>query len=349
MFSIEGKRMRGSAERGRKSVIDGIEAIAVVGLCAVERRRYAMSLARDRGYVFVPAEQTEQGIEAIDRLVDLVGMTSGVHGFVLEYGEGADCAEIIGALSAPDTRAVLTDLVCVLDLACLSSDLDSEARAGALVAQIEFASTLALLAPGTADSSGIEGAIGLIAHLAPEARRFLLCEGAVHEPVCWQFGHRPPAAGWTAILNSEFRPPARSGGVRVCRFEQARPFHPERLQAVLGAAIGEGCWGRIVRSAGFAKLASRPYVTAHWDQTGTLLTFSPLPADPLLGDPLPGGGAELLALGQDLAFIGFDLDEAGLCQALDRAVLTDAELLAGPMAWLGYHDEFPAWDSAHRG
>ena len=344
MFSSEGKRMQGSDERGRSPIVDGIEAIAVVGLCAAERRRYAMGLARERGFVFVPAEQTEQGIEAIDRLVDLVGMTSGVHGFVLEYGEDADCAEIIGALSAPDTRAVLTDLVCVLDLACLRSDLDSEARAGALVAQIEFASTLALLAPDAADSAGAEAAIGLIAHLAPEAERFLLRDGAVHEPVCWQFGHRPPAAGWTAILNSEFRPPVRSGGVRACRFEQARPFHPQRLQAVLSAALGDGCWGRIVRSAGFAKLASRPYVTAHWDQAGTLLTLTPLSVE-----PLPGGGPELLALGQDLAFIGFDLDETGLCEALDRAVLTDAELLAGPMAWLEYHDEFPAWDSAHRG
>lgn len=334
--------MQGSDERGGRPIVDGIEAIAVVGLCAAERRRYAMGLARDRGFVFVPAEQTGQGIEAIDRLVDLVGMTSGVHGFVLEYGVDADCAEIIGALSALDTRAVLTDLVCVLDLACLRSDLDSEARAGVLVAQIEFASTLALLAPDPADSSGIEAAIGLIAHLAPEAERFVLRDGAVHEPVCWQFGHRPPAAGWTAILNSEFRPPARSGGVRACRFEQARPFHPQRLQAVLSAALGEGCWGRIVRSVGFAKLASRPYATAHWDQTGTLLTFSPLTADPL-------PGAELLAIGQDLAFIGFDLDEAGLCEALDSAVLTDAELLAGPMSWLEYHDEFPAWDSAHRG
>ncbi|MGO3023309.1 MAG: GTP-binding protein [Brevibacterium sp.] len=344
MFSIEGKRMRGSAEGDRRPIVDGIEAIAVVGLCAAERRHYAMTLARDRGYVFVPAEQSEQGIEAIDRLVELVGMTSGVHGFVLEYGDDADCAEIIGALSAPETRAVLTDLVCVLDLACLHSDLDSEVRAGALVAHIEFASTLALLAPEPSDSDVVEAASGLIAHLAPEARRFLLRDGAVHEPVCWQFGHRPPAAGWTAILNSEFRPPARSGGVRACRFEQVRPFHPQRLQAVLSAALGEGCWGRIVRSAGFAKLASRPYVTAHWDQTGTLLMLSPLSVD-----PLPGGGAELLALGQDLAFIGFDLDEAGLCEALDRAVLTDAELLAGPMAWLEFHDEFPAWDSARRG
>ena len=67
MFSSEGKRMQGSDERGRKSVVDGIEAIAVVGPCAAERRHYAMSLARDRGYVFVPAEQTEQGTKTKPR------------------------------------------------------------------------------------------------------------------------------------------------------------------------------------------------------------------------------------------------------------------------------------------
>ncbi|KAB1944997.1 hypothetical protein [Brevibacterium linens] len=174
MFSTGGKRMRESGERGRSPVLDGIEAIAVVGLCTSERRRYAMGLARDRGYVFVPAEQTEQGIDAIDRLVDLVGMTAGVHGFVLEYGDDADCAEIIGALSAAESRAVLTDLVCVLDLACLHSDLESETRAGTLVGQIEFASTLALLASDASASTGIEAAESLVAHLASEAQRFLL-------------------------------------------------------------------------------------------------------------------------------------------------------------------------------
>jgi hypothetical protein len=47
--------MRESTERPRESSVSGIDAIAVVGLCAYERRRYAMELAKTRGYVFVPA------------------------------------------------------------------------------------------------------------------------------------------------------------------------------------------------------------------------------------------------------------------------------------------------------
>ncbi|MGC2939453.1 MULTISPECIES: GTP-binding protein [unclassified Brevibacterium] len=344
------------AEQIRGGAVSGIDAIAVVGLCAHERRRYAMELAKNRGYVFVPAEQTEQGIEIVDRLVALLGKTAGVRGFVLEYADDAACPEVIGALSAADSQAVLSDLVCVVDLMCFRSDLEAEERCGRLVAQIEFASTLALLAPvgamaagpiegdAMADEAGVQEAVDLIAHLAPEARRFVLDGGSVHEPVCWDFGQRPPSAGWTAILNSEFIPPDHAERASGVRYEQARPFHPQRLQAVLVAALGEGCWGRIIRSAGFARLASRPYVTAHWDQTGTRLMLAPLTAGPYLGE-----GAELLALGQELAFIGIDLDEAGLTEALERAVLTDAELLAGPMAWLEYCDEFPAWHSAHPG
>jgi hypothetical protein len=304
--------------------------------------------------------------------VNLLGMTAGVRGFVLEYDEEAACPEIIGAMSAADSRAVLSDLVCVVDLTCLHGDLDDEDRCVRLIGQIEFASTLALLTPeglvsggegsgssgeplhgdggGARNSDGVivpDGfaeAVELIGHLAPDASRFV-CDGtAVHDPTCWDFGQRPPSAGWTSILNSEFLPPSNPGRIRGFRYEQARPFHPQRLQALLTAALGEGCWGRVIRSAGFARLASRPYVTAHWDQTGTRLMFAPLTAGPYLGE-----GAELLALGQDLAFIGIDLDEVGLREALERAVLTDAELLAGPMAWMEYRDEFPAWDSARRG
>lgn len=384
--------MQGPAERTRNPGLTGIDAIAVVGLCAHERRRYAVELAKARGYVFVPAEQTEQGIDAVDRLVGLLDMSAGIRGFVLEYPEGVACPEIIGSLSASDSQAVLADLVCVVDLTCLRGDLEAEDRCVRLIGQIEFASTLALLAPSGGLSEGVGNepvgggalvdgdgircgngeaiadefaeAVDLIAHLAPEAHRFVLDGSSVHEPVCWDFGRRPPSAGWTALLNSEFPTPAdpaaahgggdraglprpvevHSGRVGGFRYEQARPFHPQRLQAVLTAALGEGCWGRIIRSAGFARLASRPYVTAHWDQAGSRLMLAPLTAGPYLGD-----GAELLALGQDLAFIGIDLDEAGLRAALERAVLTDVELLAGPMAWMEYRDEFPAWDSAHRG
>lgn len=42
-------------------------------------------------------------------------------------------------------------------------------------------------------------------------------------------------------------------------------------------------------------------------------------------------------------FFGLGLDRTGLAAALDAAALADAELIAGPAAWHGFEDPFPAW------
>jgi len=46
---------------------------------------------------------------------------------------------------------------------------------------------------------------------------------------------------------------------------------------------------------------------------------------------------------QELAIIGIGLDEAVARQALDAALLTDAEMMHGPSAWMQLPDPFPAW------
>ena len=48
------------------------------------------------------------------------------------------------------------------------------------------------------------------------------------------------------------------------------------------------------------------------------------------------------AIGQELAFIGLDLDANALHDVLDSAALTDDELTAGPAPWARYPDPFPA-------
>ena len=67
---------------------------------------------------------------------------------------------------------------------------------------------------------------------------------------------------------------------------------------------------------------------------------------PLTLDHGLGADDEILAFGQDLAFIGLDIDEASLRRALDDAALTDEELVAGPMVWAGFPDAFPAWSTS---
>lgn len=331
-----------------------VEAIAVTGSSAVERRDYAVRLAKARGFILVPVEQTRQGIAAVDRMIDLVRTAFGARGVVLEYAAETPVMEIVGALSSPGSGTDLIDLVSVLDVGHLLDDLESEeflelesggivaAEAELLVSQIEFASTVALVEAQTLAPEELDRAIALIGHLNPDAHTARVTgPRSVHGPIRWPFASRPPSAGWTSILNAEFWPRHYASGIGACRYEQCRAFHPGRLHTALTGCLSQGHCGRILRSAGFARLASRPHVTAQWDQVGTIFTMSPLALDDCLGE-----GGELLAFGQDLAFIGIDLDEAALREALDSAVLTDAELTAGPMAWARFADDFPAWDTA---
>ena len=121
-----------------------------------------------------------------------------------------------------------------------------------------------------------------------------------------------------------------------------RPLHPGRLHALLDERIEPGEFGQVIRSAGFCRFATRSGVTARWDHVGRMISFEPAARDAELD-------GELLAVGQELAFIGVDLDVGALTAALDATALTDDELTAGAGVWASYPDPFPAWDRApHR-
>lgn len=93
-----------------------------------------------------------------------------------------------------------------------------------------------------------------------------------------------------------------------------------------------------MRSKGFCWIASRPEIAAVWSQAGPNLTF----------EPAAGWSALEIPAGQEIVFIGVELDRAGLRAALDAALLTAAEYAAGPRAWVRYPDPFPAWETPHQ-
>ena len=47
---------------------------------------------------------------------------------------------------------------------------------------------------------------------------------------------------------------------------------------------------------------------------------------------------------QELVFIGQNLDEARMREALDSCLLSEAELLEGMKVWQQLPDPFPAWE-----
>ena len=102
-----------------------VDVIAVTGMCVEERRSYARRLAAVRGFVLVPAEHTAEGVEVVDRTVDLLRRASQVHGIVLEYPFETPVMEIVGSLNAAGADTRLIDLVCVLDVGHMLVDIGS--------------------------------------------------------------------------------------------------------------------------------------------------------------------------------------------------------------------------------
>lgn len=160
------------------------------------------------------------------------------------------------------------------------------------------------------------------------------------------------------MLNNDSDPHMTDPRVSALHYEQLRPLHPGRLSELLMYRFESGEFGQLIRSAGFCQLATRPEMTLQWDHVRRTISFHLASAwdvgsttnrtgasthTDTASDP---GGLELLAIGEDLAFIGLDLDHDRLVPALDEVALSDDELAAGPGAWRHYPDPFPSHETA---
>lgn len=186
-------------------------------------------------------------------------------------------------------------------------------------------------------------AVALLAHLAPDARIVATADRDALAPAPLRIGRqraRSLAAGmgWQVALAGEAGPQTADGmGVHV--FRDPRPFHAGRLHHAVTHALVAGPVGRIVRSRGLVRLATRPATVGAWATAGDVLSLDPT--------AMRSWDADSPA-GQEIAFVGERLDGALLDRILGACLLDPAELLAGPDAWRGHADPFPVWDTEHR-
>eukprot|EP00596_Hydrurales_sp_CCMP1899_P000497 CAMPEP_0119036678 /NCGR_PEP_ID=MMETSP1177-20130426/4557_1 /TAXON_ID=2985 /ORGANISM="Ochromonas sp, Strain CCMP1899" /LENGTH=531 /DNA_ID=CAMNT_0006996899 /DNA_START=108 /DNA_END=1703 /DNA_ORIENTATION=+ len=156
-------------------------------------------------------------------------------------------------------------------------------------------------------------------------------------------------------------------------YRARRPFHPERLMEFITEKLGndddnedndEGDNSEtdfdkphVVRSKGFFWLASRTDDMMLWSQAGGLFQLSPggswwidtprdlWPQDEANKEQIKYDWVEEGGNGdkrQELVFIGLNLEQSSMIEALDKCLITEAELLEGPASWLEYEDPFPA-------
>ncbi|MFT4234239.1 MAG: GTP-binding protein [Microbacterium sp.] len=335
--------------------MDAVGVIAVVGACGPERSSHAKRLAKATNRAFFSAARLAGSPDPVQEAAVLASWADPGAGAVVELPDEVVATELIGAFVDFDDRTRLLALVCVVDAAHLLDDLhrddclplrDAESgvaaplavRAQLTVTQIEYASTIVLVNWKALTPPDLAVTMALLNHLSPHARLRLHQDTIERLDPGERYSVEQDRPGWVCLLNGDFDPYMTDSRVSALHYEEVRPLHPGRLKQLLDDRIEPGEFGTVVRSAGFCRLATRASVVAQWEHVGRVISLSPLAIDDRIED-----GDELLALGQDLAFVGLDLDHDGLVAALDEAALTDAELAAGPAAWAAFPDPFPAW------
>jgi G3E family GTPase len=186
-------------------------------------------------------------------------------------------------------------------------------------------------------------ATALLALLAPAARVVPVGDRASLAAAPIRIGRQrarrlAAGMGWQAAL-AGVAPPDPGEGMGVHVFRDPRPFHPGRLHAAVARDLVPGAVGRIVRSRGLVRLASRPATVGMWATAGDVLRLDP--TGMVSWDPESPAG-------QEIAFVGERMDGELIDRILGACLLAPDELVAGPDAWHGYADPFPAWDSEHR-
>lgn len=169
----------------------------------------------------------------------------------------------------------------------------------------------------------------------------------------FDFDKASAAPGWMAVMRGEEQAETDEYGISSFVYRARMPFHPERLfRFMTNKKLTSG----MLRSKGFCWIVTRPQWTALWSQAGRVIELTPQgvwwadvdeahwPDDPesrsAILDNFEGQYGDRR---QELVFIGKNLDEAGIREALDAALMTEQEMTAGPEVWQTIIDPFPEW------
>ncbi|MFD6672891.1 GTP-binding protein [Rhodococcus zopfii] len=249
----------------------------------------------------------------------------------------------LGSVATLDTMVTVVDASTFLGELAKGQRLDDrnlEAGEGdersisdLLIDQVEFADVL-LLNKTDLVSEQVAGTVeATLRRLNPAAELIRTSHGVVELHEVLGTGLYDPqlaanAPGWAEELAGGHTPETEEYGIRSVTYRADRPFHPSRLEIATSELKG------LLRSKGFCWIASRPETVAIWSQAGPNLVIEPAQLWTTT-DETPG---------QEIVFIGIELDVEKLEQTLDRALLTDVEMAEGLHAWRRYRDPLPAWE-----
>lgn len=268
-----------------------------------------------------------------------------------------------------DTMVTVVDAVNLLkDFASHDFLRDRGETAGAgddrtlvnlLTDQIEFADVVILNKVSDAGPDRVDAARKIIRALNPDARLIETDFARVDPPAIFDTGrfdfdraHEHPLWAKELYGFAQHTPETEEYGIASFVYRARRPFHPQRIHAVLN-----GPMPGVIRAKGHFWIATRPDWVAEFSLAGALSSVTPLgrwwasvPEDrrPTHGEARaeiarhwaePWGDRR-----QEIVFIGTDMDRDAIRAALDGALVTGDDFC--PAAWSSLPDPFPAWGRA---
>ena len=176
-----------------------------------------------------------------------------------------DLARLDTMATVVDAGAFLRDLGSVEAIAERGESLgegDERTVVDLLVDQVEFADVLVVNKTDLAAPAELAELEALLRRLNPAARQLRAERGRVDPAAllgtgAFDFERAAEAPGWLAVLRGEESSEADEYGFSSFAYRRERPFHPQRLHALLDAGLPQ-----VVRSKGFLWLATRPAVAA---------------------------------------------------------------------------------------
>lgn len=235
---------------------------------------------------------------------------------------------------------------------------DERSVADLLVDQVEFADVILISKTDLAKREDVERLTAILKTLNTHARVIPISKGKVNindvlDTHLFDFERAQQAPGWLKEMRGEHVPETEEYGIGSFTYVARRPFHPEKFHQFLHNMEP---FGKLLRSKGFFWLATRPEFAGQWSQAGGIAHYGfagmfwkavPKANWPTDEDYL-ASIQELWVepfgdMRQELVFIGQNLNQAAMTQALDACLLSEDDVLKGKEYWATLNDPFPVW------
>ena len=235
---------------------------------------------------------------------------------------------------------------------------DERTVADLLVDQVEFANVILISKTDLASTFDVERLTAILQTLNTRAKVIPISAGNIDldqvlNTGLFDFEQAQQAPGWLKEMRGDHLPETEEYGIASFTYQARRPFHPQKFYNFLHETEK---FGKLLRSKGYFWLGSRPEYAGQWSQAGGIAHYG---FAGMFWKALPKKNwptdKEYLAsiekqwvepfgdMRQELVFIGQELNQSDMIEALDACLLGEEEVLRGKAYWATLPDPFPAW------